>query len=268
MRHVIVEPTREGLNVTEMISVFNPTDHAWTGRAAGTGAPVTLELALPPTATCLKAGGAFREGHVKVENGKLFCLMPLLPGGADFQVHYMIPAMDNDRAEVPLWAPAATSSLFVFLPQDGTVVTSGELKPVEAKPGAQLRADSRFYTAHRRMPATSFDSRSPASKRSRHRIPAWRLDRAAATRARGERHRVFQGRRRSRGRSARAPSSRSERPSSSSRARRRQEPRRERGRRSSSARREARHRRDVIRGARGRPVQGNRQPDDPPGRRP
>jgi hypothetical protein len=146
MRHVIVDPTRDGLNVTEMISVFNPTDRAWTGRPVKTGSPITLELDLPPNANNVRAGGAFRDNAVKLENGKLLCSMPLLPGGADFQVHYVIPA-ENDRAEVTLWAPAATGSLFVFLPADGTTVTSNELKLVDAKPGAQLRANSRFYTA-------------------------------------------------------------------------------------------------------------------------
>ena len=147
MRHVIVDPTREGLNVTEMISVFNPSDRSWTGRPTPGGKPVTLELALPATATNLKAGGAFHERFVKVENGKLINSMAMLPGAADFQVQYVIPAVDNDRAEVTMWAPAATGSVFVFVPQDGTVVTSNELRLVEAKPGAKLRANSRFYTA-------------------------------------------------------------------------------------------------------------------------
>jgi hypothetical protein len=148
MRHVIVEPTRNGLNVTDMISVFNPSDRTWTGRpTAGGGRPVTLEIALPPNATNLGAGGAFRESDVRVAGGKLISAMPMLPGGADYQVRYVIPATDGDRAEVAMWAPAPTGSLFVFLPDDGTVVTSDELKLVQAKPGANLRANARFYTA-------------------------------------------------------------------------------------------------------------------------
>lgn len=146
MRHVIVDPTRDGLNVTEMISVFNPTDRAWTGRPVKMGPPITLEIVLPPNATSVRAGGAFRDNAVKLENGRFLCSMPLLPGAADFQVHYRLPA-DNDRAEVTLWAPAPTASLFVFLPADGTTVTSDDLKLVQAKPGAQLRANSRFFTA-------------------------------------------------------------------------------------------------------------------------
>jgi hypothetical protein len=147
MRHVIVTPNRDGLDVTEMISVFNPTDRAWTGRRVAAGAPITLELVLPPTATNLRAGGAFRDNAVKLEEGKLLGSMPLVPGAADLQVHYHIPTIENDRAEVTLWAPAPTGSFYVFLPADGTVVTSNELKLVEAKAGARLRADSRFYTA-------------------------------------------------------------------------------------------------------------------------
>jgi hypothetical protein len=147
MRHVIVTPGRDALDVTEMISVFNPTDRAWTGRRVAAGPPVTLELVLPPAATNVRAGGAFRDNAVKLEDGKLLGSMPLLPGAADLQVHYRLPAVDDDRAEVTLWAPAPTASFYVFLPADGTTVTSNELKLVEAKPGARLRADSRFYTA-------------------------------------------------------------------------------------------------------------------------
>lgn len=146
MRHVIVEPSREGLKVTDMISVFNPADRSWTGKPVEGGKPVTLAIALPATATNVSAGGAFHDCCVKVVDGKLIYSMPMLPGGADFQIHYVVPAKD-DAAEVALVAPAATGSLFVFIPEDGSVLTSKDLKVVEAKPGARLRANSRFYTA-------------------------------------------------------------------------------------------------------------------------
>jgi hypothetical protein len=148
MRHVIVQPGREGLDVTDMISVFNPDDHTWTGKAptAGGGKPVTLALPLPRAATNVRAGAAFHECCVKVENGKLIYSMPMQPGGAEFQIHYTVPAAD-DKAEVAIVAPAATGSVFVFLPDDGSVVTSNELKKVDPKPGAKLKANSRFYTA-------------------------------------------------------------------------------------------------------------------------
>jgi hypothetical protein len=146
MRHVIVEPSRDGLKVTDMISVFNPADRSWTGKAVEGGKPVTLAIALPATATNVTTGGAFHDCCVKVVDGKLTYSMPMLPGGADFQIHYVIPAKDN-AAEVALVAPAATGSLFVFVPEDGSILTSKDLKVVEAKPGAKLRANSRFYTA-------------------------------------------------------------------------------------------------------------------------
>jgi hypothetical protein len=149
MRHVILEPRPDGLAVTEMISVFNPADRAWTGAAGGgnggAGKPTTLAITLPAGATDVKAGsppadvGTFADGRVVYAAA-------MVPGATDYQIRYVLPAKD-DAAEVTLVAPAATGSLFVFLPDDGTTVTSAALKKVETKPGMKLRANSRFYTA-------------------------------------------------------------------------------------------------------------------------
>jgi|GEM_PF-1426823 len=145
MRHVIVEPAPEGLGVTEMLSVFNPADRTWTGKVDANKKRATLAITLPAGAREVKAGtapndvGVFEDGHVTYAS-------PMVPGATDFQIHYVLPAK-NDAAEVTLVAPAATASLFVFLPDDGTTVTTAELKKVETKPGMKLRANSRFYTA-------------------------------------------------------------------------------------------------------------------------
>jgi hypothetical protein len=145
MRHVIIEPAPSGLGVTEMLSVFNPADRSWTGKAGAAKKAVTLAIVLPAGATEVKAGtapndvGTFEEGRVSYSAA-------MAPGATEFQIHYVLPAK-NDAAEVTLVAPAATASLFVFLPDDGTTVTTTELKKVETKPGMKLRANSRFYTA-------------------------------------------------------------------------------------------------------------------------
>lgn len=136
MRHVIVTPTPQGLNVTEMISVFNPGDRSWTGKGGA-----TVAIALPADAT-----EAQSPSGLIPRDGKLIFAGAMQPGSAEFQFSYVVPAKD-DAAEVSLLAPAANGSLFVFLPEDGTTVTSAELKKMEVKPGMNLRENSRFYTA-------------------------------------------------------------------------------------------------------------------------
>jgi hypothetical protein len=145
MRHVIVEPAPDGLGVTEMLSVFNPGDRTWTGTVDANKKRATLAITLPAGAREVNAGTAPNDVGV-FEEGRVTYASPMVPGATDFQIHYVLPAK-NDAAEVTLIAPAATASLFVFLPDDGTTVTTAELKKVEAKPGAKLRANSRFYTA-------------------------------------------------------------------------------------------------------------------------
>jgi hypothetical protein len=124
-----------------MISVFNPADRSWTGKAAGGAAPATLAITLPATATDI----ASPSGLTPVD-GKLVYGGAMQPGSAEFQFTYVVPAKD-DAAEVSLLAPADNGSLFVFLPEDGTTVTSAELKKMEIRPGMNLRENSRFYTA-------------------------------------------------------------------------------------------------------------------------
>ena len=145
MRHVIVEPSPDGLGVTEMLSVFNPGDRTWTGKVDANKKRATLAITLPAGAREVQAGTAPNDVGVFAD-GRVTYASPMVPGATDFQIHYVLPSK-NDAAEVTLIAPAATASLFVFLPDDGTTVTTAELKKVEAKPGAKLRANSRFYTA-------------------------------------------------------------------------------------------------------------------------
>ncbi len=136
MRHVIVAATPQGLNVTEMISVFNPSDRSWTGKGGA-----TLAITLPANATDVQSPNGLTP-----KDGKVIYAGAMQPGSAEFQFTYVVPAKD-DAAEVSLLAPAPNGSLFVFLPEDGTTVTSAELKKMEVKPGMNLRENSRFYTA-------------------------------------------------------------------------------------------------------------------------
>lgn len=146
MRHIIVQPAQTGLTVTEMISVHNPSDRTWSGRLIEGGKKVSLVFDLPKGATDLQAMGAGADYAVLAPDGKVGYAMPMQPGSAELQIVYTLPAKDN-QAEVTLASPAPTASVFVFLPEDGTTLTSKELTKVEPKAGATLRQDSRFFTA-------------------------------------------------------------------------------------------------------------------------
>lgn len=147
MRHVIVEPTPLGLNVTEMISVYNPTDRSWTGKPTGNeGKRTTLAITVPAGAEKVQASGGFADDGVIRQGDTVAWTLPLIPGGAEFQVRYLVPPKDGN-AEVTLQSPVATRQLLVFLPDDGTGFVSDTLKKLESKPGMKLKEKSRFYTA-------------------------------------------------------------------------------------------------------------------------
>jgi hypothetical protein len=141
MRHVILTPSPEGVAVTEMISVANPTDRSWTGTLLPEGRSATIAIPLPAGAAQFQSNTGLAES-----GGKAVYLAPMQPGSAEFQYSYFVPAK-NDAVQVTLTAPTATDSIFVFLPEDGTTVEGANLKKVEVKPGMSLRENSRFYTA-------------------------------------------------------------------------------------------------------------------------
>ena len=122
MRHVIVHSIPEGLQVTEMLSVKNPTDRIWLGSTQNAVEHVTLALPLAAGLTNLELGGGFQEPYAKVEGEKLVSTMPMFPGAMEFQINYIVP-VKNGAAKWTIVAPATVDQLIVFAPADQSTVT-------------------------------------------------------------------------------------------------------------------------------------------------
>jgi hypothetical protein len=143
MRHVIVEPTNGGVQVIEMLAVANPIDHAWVGAAGADGKRTTFAIDLPTAAKDVQLGGAFHECCVKVENGKVTNSMALVPGTTEYQLAYILPA-DNGNVVLTSTAPAKQDSLMIFVPDDGSKVTTEGLQSGAMDMGG---GKTRYYTA-------------------------------------------------------------------------------------------------------------------------
>jgi hypothetical protein len=146
MRHVILQPTPDGLEVTEMISVTSPGDHAWIGTADAKGNRTTLAIALPPGAKQLSVGGAFDTEAVGVVDGKLITRQPLVPGDDRYQLRYIIPAI-NDSAQLVITAPASVGHMLVFVPDDGTTINAPSLQFMGTQQMGDKGAKTRCYIA-------------------------------------------------------------------------------------------------------------------------
>jgi hypothetical protein len=122
MRHVLVHATPEALQVTEMLSVSNPTDRIWLGATHGTDAHVTLALPLPLGITNLELAGGFQDPYAKQQGDEVISTLPMFPGAMQFQVNYSVP-ITNGTAQWTIAAPATVEQLIVFAPADQSTVT-------------------------------------------------------------------------------------------------------------------------------------------------
>ncbi|HUS93449.1 MAG TPA: hypothetical protein VM695_16445, partial [Phycisphaerae bacterium] len=125
MRHVIVRAVPEGLHVTEMLAVRNPTDRAWLSAPDADGKRSSVALPLPAGAQNVEPGGAFDSCCTRVADGKLVSSAPLTPGLSQYQVSYLVPAPGGE-AEIAVVAPAAVRNLMVFVPEDGSTQAQAE----------------------------------------------------------------------------------------------------------------------------------------------
>ena len=133
MRHVLVRVVPEGLHITEMLAITNPSDKAWIGTevAGGTGGiggtavggkRMTFCFPLSIGARNLNVEGA-PEGALELRDGRLLCTLPIFPGTAEMQMHYIIPVAAG-KADLTITAPVPVGKMFVFIPDDGSNVTT------------------------------------------------------------------------------------------------------------------------------------------------
>jgi hypothetical protein len=146
MRHIITQPSKTCVDVTDMLSIHNPSDHAWIGKADAAGKKQTVSLALPPGATGVKVGGDLDDAGATVAGGKLFVHQALLPGDTRYEIQYTIPAVQG-AAQLFVTAPTNVQHIMVFVPNDGTVVTVNGLQALDPKVLGDMGARTRAFMA-------------------------------------------------------------------------------------------------------------------------
>ncbi len=128
MCHVMVRRIDGGIAVTEMLAVQNPTDRAWTGsptKLAEDTANVTFSVALPDNVQHVSVGQGFMTDSARLEHNTLIHTGPLVPGVTQYQISYLLPAVDG-KVDLPIKAPTAIGHLMVFVPDDGSdIIASG-----------------------------------------------------------------------------------------------------------------------------------------------
>lgn len=144
MRHIMAEPTTEGLHVMEMLAIENPADRSWIGKANEKGERRTLALPLPAGAIKAKAANGAHDCCAVTVNGMLIDSMPLIPGVTQFQFEYFVP-ITNNAVSVTLKAPADVQHTMLFVPMDGSTVEATGLQTMGASPMADAKA--RMYRA-------------------------------------------------------------------------------------------------------------------------
>jgi hypothetical protein len=122
MRHVLVDPSPEGLKVTEMVVVQNPADRAWIGKPRTDGKRSTIALPIPDGATNIEFGDGLHGCCVKTEDGKLVNTMALVPGSTTISFGYVVPATSS-QAKIAVTAPTSVKHMMLFVSDTGTPVT-------------------------------------------------------------------------------------------------------------------------------------------------
>jgi hypothetical protein len=93
MRHVMVSLAPDGVEVTEVMVLNNPTQQTWVGKRGGEGKAVTTEFMLPDGALSVSLGNGFHDwccstlGKDRISNH-----LPLTPGATEMIYGYFLPA--------------------------------------------------------------------------------------------------------------------------------------------------------------------------------
>lgn len=127
--HVVAEPAPDGLRVTEMLAVENPSDRAWTGDVMADGSKLAFRMRIPPGVGQLEVGG-LDHANTFLKDGVLGTGSPMVPGVTSLRVSYTLP-LAQGKANLNVTAPAEVKSMMLFVPDDGSTV---EVKGMEVAP--------------------------------------------------------------------------------------------------------------------------------------
>jgi len=130
-RHLMIDPTPQGLNVIEMVAFQNPTDRSWLGTSRPDGSKATFSFELPANATNVKLDGP--SDGIKIDKTNITAITPMQPGVCQLQISYNVPAGANGKVVLPIENPTAVGRLMAFVNENGSTATAEGL----ASGGAQ-----------------------------------------------------------------------------------------------------------------------------------
>ncbi len=130
MWHVMLHSSEEGLHVTEMLVVQNPTDRAWLPAPNILGDRHWVVRNLPKGAQGIKMGGALHSHSAKVKDGSVMSTEPMTPGTSKFRVGHVL-STSTGQANVTLEAPAPVKHLMIFVPYDQPELHNDDLELID-----------------------------------------------------------------------------------------------------------------------------------------
>lgn len=112
MRHVMLAPAPDGLEVTEVMMVENQETRTWTGAMRpGFDRPVTTVFPLPDGAVGVSLGRGFHDWCcTTIENNAVSNHLPIMPGATEMIYSYLIPARRGE-ASIDIVAPSGSGGV-------------------------------------------------------------------------------------------------------------------------------------------------------------
>lgn len=123
MRHVMLQPTADGVQVMDIMAIDNASDRSFIGVSNADNSRVTFVMPLPAGVKDVKFLEGFDDCCTKVVDGKLVNSVAVLPGTNQYQLTYFVP-MTNGKTDLIAAAPTVTKQLMILAPDDGTTVTA------------------------------------------------------------------------------------------------------------------------------------------------
>lgn len=123
MRHIMTQPTPDGLAVSEMVVVENPGDRTWLGGPADAqGRRPVVGLTLPADAREVHLDAGFHGWCCTQFAGRdLTVQMPLMPGRAKYRFSYFVPAKSG-VTDLRFGAKARCDHAMILAPDDSSEV--------------------------------------------------------------------------------------------------------------------------------------------------
>ncbi len=150
MRHIMLTPSADGLNVSEMIIVQNPIDRSWLGPPNSHGFRASVALDLPAGARDIELSGALHMHWAKIIDNRLYHTRALVPGTSHLRLNYTMP-VTNGQARVEVVSPVPVKRLMVFIPDDGSQFQAEGLESTSFPDSRQK--NMRAYMAPGELPA-------------------------------------------------------------------------------------------------------------------